>query len=105
MAVVISEDGHIDVLPELRDRVRKSEIERHVDALHRLADDVESDWHEHRNWLDEHRFYLNAEQCVQVNADLEKLEEAVRSQVGRPWVVVRPFHPDAEMNESYFCLE
>jgi len=105
MAVVVSEDGQINVFPALRPQVRRSEVEHHVAALHRLADKAEGDWHKHRNWLDEHRFYLNADQCRQVHEDLETLRVEVMKEVGVPWIIIKPFTPHSDMNNSYFLEE
>lgn len=105
VALVVSEDGHVNALPVLRPLVRRSEVERHVAALRSFADDPLSDWHRERNWLDGHRFYLNAEQCAQVNEDLKKLEARVQSEVGAIWMVVALFKPDPEMNDSFFETE
>lgn len=101
MAVVVSEDGQVNVLPALRPQLRRSEVEHHLAELHRLADTADGDWHKHRNWLDKHRFYLNAVQCRQVNEDLEKLYAEV-TRVGAIWWSIAPLEPHPEMNDSYF---
>lgn len=105
VALVVSEDGHVNALPTLRPQVGRSEVARRVARLAALAGDVDSDWHKERNWLDEHRFYLDEAQCETVNGALKKLEVNTGSEVGRIWVVVAPFVPDPEMNESYFLPE
>jgi hypothetical protein len=64
-----------------------------------------SDWHKERNWIDEHRFYLNSAQCAQVNEGLKMLEAKVRSEAGAIWMVVALFKPDPEMNDSFFETE
>lgn len=102
VAFVVSEDGKVNVLPELRPLVRSSEVNRHVATLHSFADDPLSDWHRERSWLDEHRFYLNAEQCAQVNDDLKKLAAKVTTEIGAVWWAVAPFEVDPDMNDSYF---
>lgn len=100
VALVVSEDGHVNMLPELPPLIRRSEVAGRVAALHALADDVWSDWHRERNWLDKHRFYLSEEQCAQVNADLAKLKAA--SEGEGLLFGGRPFAPDPAMNDSFF---
>ena len=94
VALVVSEDGHVNALPALLPQIRRSDLEHHVTRLTELADDVESDWRKDRNWLNEHRFYLSAEQCDAVAAAIKKLEVATMSQVGALWMPVAPFEPD-----------
>lgn len=101
VALVVSEDGHVNVLPELPPLLRRSEVELHVAALHAIADDVWSDWHRERNWLDEHRFYLSEEQCAQANRDLGKLKAASEEE-GLLWWPEKAFAPDPRMNDSFF---
>jgi hypothetical protein len=105
VALVVSEDGHVNALPNLRPLLQRSEVIRHVTALHKLVDDPMSGWHKERQWLDQHRFYLSAAQCAEVNDDLKKLEMKVRSEVGAVWLVVEEFQPDPDMNDSYFQAE
>ena len=60
MCLVVSEDGYVNMLPTLRPQVRKSEIEKRVAQL--KTENTEN-CHKTRTWLEEHRFYLTAEQC------------------------------------------
>jgi hypothetical protein len=54
-----------------------------------------------RNWLDEHRFYLDDMQCKRINSALKRLEPIVIA-AGEIWVVLRDFEPDPKLNETYF---
>ena len=91
----------MNVLPELPPLLRRSEVELHVAALHAIADDVWSDWHRERNWLDKHRFYLSEEQCAQANRDLGKLKAASEEE-GLLWWPEKGLAPDPRMNDSFF---
>jgi len=98
MALVFSDDRTVDIVPLLKPQIRKAEIEKHVSELEEASVDV---YHGARNWLDEHRFYLNSTQCTRINAALERLGPIVMAD-GQIWVVVSKFEPDPELDESYF---
>ncbi|MBL1822871.1 hypothetical protein ELE64_33600, partial [Klebsiella pneumoniae] len=55
-----------------------SKIEQCVVTLEAATLD---NYHDSRNWLNDHRFYINAEQCARINAVLDKLD-AVPKEVG-----------------------
>jgi hypothetical protein len=57
-------------------------------------------YHKTRNWLDLHRFYLNASQCARVNAALERLG-ALPKEVGEIYIMTPPFEIDREWDDSY----
>ena len=98
MCLVVSEDGYIDLVPHLRPQLKKSDIDEHV-AL--LKSQTQEDFHKTRNWLDEHRFYLTAEQCGEVNRELKRIDEELQK-TGELRPMLPPFVPDPEMNESYY---
>ncbi|MDA9445652.1 hypothetical protein XI01_02595 [Bradyrhizobium sp. CCBAU 21360] len=57
-------------------------------------------YHQSRNFLDENRFYLNADQCRRVNEALDRIERGV-AEVGRIVWSTSKFKPDPEMNDGY----
>ncbi|MEM1043586.1 MAG: diadenylate cyclase [Bacteroidota bacterium] len=105
LAVVVSEDGMVDALPALRPQLDLAEIEtRLADLRHHRENPHESRTLFCRTeaWLRKHAFYLDAEQCEEVN-------EAVRS-VRQAWheaeptairVVDRPLAPHPDFDQSY----
>jgi len=64
LAIVVSDDRTVDIIPMLRPLVSRSMIEQHVT---RLENATIENFHDPRNWLDKHRFYLNLDQCSRVN--------------------------------------
>lgn len=97
LAIVVSDDRTVDVFPLLRPRVGRDEIEKMVSTLENATS---NNYYRSRNWLDEHRFYLNADQCWRVNAALKRIEasmEGERSIIFR----VSEFSPDSDMNDGY----
>ncbi|CAJ3721321.1 Uncharacterised protein [Burkholderia pseudomallei] len=101
LAIVISDDATVDVFPLLRPRVSRRRVEVEVSALEQASVDS---YHKHRNWLDEHRFYLDRSQCSRANAALARIEELERGRVSIR-VQIAQFVPDPSLDDSYFLEE
>lgn len=101
LAVVVSDDRTVDVVPLLRPRIKSSDISK---AIIELESSCKDDYHESVNWLDGHRFYLDQTQCDRINAALERISQEPR-EVGEGWVVRGEFVPDQDFNESYLEAE
>ncbi|MCT2225310.1 hypothetical protein [Microbacterium paraoxydans] len=109
LIVIVSEDGMINLLPNLRRRVSRNAVEKAVRALVAAATDpvdFEQAWKrsEHVRSL---AFYLSAEQANDANAAFEAIEQARERSVGPgetgiTRVGYTKLTPNLEMNESYF---
>ncbi|MBO6827730.1 MAG: hypothetical protein JJ879_16130 [Sneathiella sp.] len=96
-AIVISDDRTIDIIPKLRPLVSLSKIEQyiaHFEAANR------ANYHEARNWLNKHRFYLDSEQCCRINKAIERLD-ALPSEVGSIYIPTERFEPHLDFEKSY----
>ena len=102
MVIIVSEDGMINLLPDLRRRVDRARVERVVCQVESAAADDPDYEAFFRHWehLESLAFYLSAQQCERANAARERLENHRRSnsaiQVG--WARLAP---DPEMDGSY----
>ena len=97
LAVVVSDDRTVDVVPLLPLKIKPSAIQK---AIGELESSSKDDYHEWVNWLDLHRFYLDKIQCSRINAALERIGQEPR-EVGEIWLVRDEFVPDPDFNESY----
>ncbi|EGR4402042.1 hypothetical protein O1B84_002386 [Vibrio cholerae] len=97
LAIVVSDDRTIDIIPRLRRLVSRTRIEQHVV---RLEEATLHNYHDSRNWLDEHRFYVNAEQCSRINRAIERLD-ALPKEIGLIYLGTERFEVHPEMDESY----
>lgn len=97
LAIVVSDDHTVDILPLLRPQVRRGDIEANLATFEKATLD---DYHKSRNWLDSHRFYLNIDQCRRANVALERLE-AMPREVGEIYISTERFTPAPEMDDSY----
>src|SRR5664280_1731489 len=105
LAVVISEDGDVDMIPLLKSQIRPSDLSAILEEVGRLRDSPTSDGIRRvMKWLDAHRFYLSAEQCAKMNAAMKEFDEFIEKE-RELWICYARFTPDASMNESYFLEE
>jgi len=98
LAIVRSDDGMIDVIPLLRPRIEHRLIE---EALEKLQISTTKNYHAPRLFLDDHRFYLTAEECIRANLALDRLER-LPLEAGTMMIKTARFSPDPDLNESYF---
>lgn len=98
LAIVISDDNTVDIIPILRPQIRYDDIELNICMLENATLD---DYHIPQNWLDKNRFYCNQKQCMHINSALERIE-ALEREPGEFFVVTNRFQPDSRMNDSYF---
>lgn len=98
LAIVVSDDRTIDIIPRLRKLVSRSLLERHVAAFEAATLD---NYHESRNWLDNHRFYISSDQCNRLNAAITRLDDLPK-EVGLIYLGTNSFEAHPDMNESYF---
>lgn len=97
MAIVISDDATLDIVPLLRPRVEAALIERNLAAYETAS---LKNYYLPRLFLENHRFYLDAAQCERANAAIRRLD-AMPREVGLIYIGLSTFEPNPEMNESY----
>lgn len=102
--VVISDDGPVDLVPNLRPKVHRDQIEAAVEAF---CDACEADPPDGEEFARTHdqveklAFYLNEDQCRRINHAYEK-EMRRRLEAGGIAAYPSPLRPHPEMDESYF---
>lgn len=97
LAFVLSEDRTLDVIPLLRPRMSKKELEALVRNLEGASIDTYSAI---RYQLDAARFYLTAAQCERVNTTLERLDKLALTD-GQIVIGIALFAPDPQMTPEY----
>ena len=108
VAVIISEDGMVNLYPDLRPRIQKSEITKHLEILRSISTVNLLDDDKYRiamNWLSEHRFYLSSEQCDETNQLKRVCVEKPRTEPFTIRIIYDDLESNPEMNESYFLDE
>lgn len=97
LAIVVSDDRTVDIIPRIRGLVSRSKVEQHVATFEAATLD---NYHDSRNWLGSHRFYVNAEQCARINGTIDRLD-ALPKEVGLIYLGTERFETHPEMDESY----
>jgi hypothetical protein len=103
LIVVKSEDGFVNVVPDLKPRISRKELRESLQLLRGVVahDEVEP-WLLHRamSWFERHRFYLMPSICEEVNRLWRQGNERLFEDA---WRLQYPdFVPNSEMNDSYF---
>lgn len=106
LAVVVSEDGGIDFIPNLKPTIRRSRIDETISILEALANAKTINRLEYislMDWLEEHRFYLRQEDCSILNTIVPQLEDRLISEEkSSVRIIRRAFVPHAEMDEALY---
>lgn len=102
--VIISEDGMINLIPELRPQIRHSEILdkiKELKSLNELQEVERTKYYPIINWFENNEFYLSGDECEEVN-NLRKELEKKEKEPANIWIVRRDLKPNIEMEESYY---
>ena len=103
---MVSEDGTVDIVPDLRPRISRKELKQFLADLSYLLDQPtvgDDEYLRVMTWLNEHRFYLSSEACKMVNETWPKVEKKLPADSWkRQWDEFKPY---AEMDDSYFTQE
>jgi hypothetical protein len=105
LIVIVSDDGMIDVHPELAPRVRPEDVEQALFDLEAVgaAEDVSIEsFYAARERLRLFAFYLSRSQCERANEIVDRVDRQRFERTGTRLSVV-PFSPDPRMNDTYFA--
>lgn len=98
LAIVVSEDRTIDLVPLLRPQISKHELEERIRAFEKASTD---DYHLDQSWLNSHRFYIREPEAKRINSVLAVLNKLPR-EVGEIRYLVEPFQASSDADDSYF---
>lgn len=104
--IVISEDGMIDIIPNLKPQVKHSEIIKAISSFKDISQrETPSVKHFNRlmGYFGVQEFYLSQEECDEINSIRKAIEEKFDKESIR--IVYQDFKPNEEMNDSYFIKE
>ncbi len=110
IAIVVSEDGSIDLIPDLMPQIPKSIILNAIGELKKLNDEKTFDlkrFNRTMNILADFQFYLLPEMCNEINKlrqEIEKIRDKIIDAMAVR-IVYHDFVSYEQMNESYFLEE
>ena len=103
MVIIVSEDGMINLLPDMRRLVSRSDVDDAVAQAEAAVseDPVYEDFFRHWSSLEALAFYLDERQCARANDARARLEVHRNATSGTRtgWT---PMTPDPAMDDSYF---
>jgi hypothetical protein len=104
LLVIISEDGMINLIPNLKPQIKHSKIIESINKLEELSNLDQLNYKLYNKLMDlfeSMKFYLTEEECIKINQLRTKIEENDKDREGLR-VLRYDFRPNAEMNESYY---
>ena len=99
LAIVISQDGSIDIIPYLLPQIKRSEIQERMDKLATMAASSEINlkrWYELLQWFDRHKSYISRAEAIAINKDRRTIETLIRAT--KPELAIF-FHDDLPLVE------
>ena len=98
MAIIVSEDRTVDLVPFLRPPISRQELNARILSFEKASTE---DYHTDQNWLHERRFYIREPEAKRINAVLDRLDKVPR-EVGEIRYLVARFEPSLEVDDSYY---
>jgi hypothetical protein len=106
--VVISEDGIIDLIPNLKPQVKHSVIHKHINALVKLSETdkfLRKSFNRLMNFFRENDFYLSQKECTVVNKLRRMIEIKHKDTNDGVNMIWDSLVPNKEMNDAYYLKE
>jgi hypothetical protein len=98
MAIVVSEDKTVDLVPFLPPPISRQELDARIQSFEKASTE---DYHADQNWLHERRFYIREPEANRINAVLDRLSKVPR-EMGEIRYLVPQFEPSREVDDSYY---
>ena len=103
--VVVSVDGGVDIIPDLRPQIRHSEI---ADAIIKLREigkqkDINSkEFNLLMGYFQAKRFYIRPQECAEINELSKNIDKRITSNIK---ILHEELYPFKEMNDEYYLAE
>jgi hypothetical protein len=106
LAIIVSADGSIDIIPDLKPQISRDSVAERLTRLRQIADTPLDDstyrpYGEIMSWFSSHEFYLSSDQCEEINNLRRRIEKA-REATTTLQIIYRNLKPNEELNDSYF---
>nr|WP_145231254.1 DNA integrity scanning protein DisA nucleotide-binding domain protein [Gimesia algae] len=82
--IVVSEDGGVDFIPDLKPAIKRTEIDARINTLNEIAEGeliyqkFQRKYNDTMQWLSAHRLYLSDQNCQLINDLMKKIAEEAR---------------------------
>ncbi len=109
LAVVVSADGGVDFVPNLRPAIDRACIDQALSELHTIqgGDHINiRKFGQLVEWMDNHRFYLREDDCRELNELIANIDAKIDAQNPSAVRIIRhEYVHDPEMAESLYYLQ
>ena len=105
IAIVISEDGGVDVVPDPPPAIKRSSISAAIEELEAISKSEQiarRRYNELYDWFRMHRFYLLNDDCRRINIAVQEIEKGFDKEGRTIWISRESFNPDPRMDPSFF---
>jgi hypothetical protein len=106
LAVVVSEDGGVDLIPDPLPMIKRSLISAAVaemEQISRATPIPRRRYNDLYDWLRLHRFYLLPGDCDSINSSVKEIERRLaEEEPSDVWAVRETFKPDSRMQPSFY---
>lgn len=106
LAVVVSEDGGVDVIPNPPPMIKRSLISDAIAGMEQISQSAKilrRRYNDLFDWLREHRFYLLPDDCERLNSAVQEIERRLQEEYSSAVWVIRPkFEPDPRLQPSLY---
>lgn len=106
--VVISEDGMINLIPDLRPQIKHSTIKQSIEDFKELLDAENLDiktFNRGMHFFQSINFYLTQEECNNINSIRKEIEDKFSKDLVMVRIVFNDLEAHSEMNGSYYIEE
>ncbi|MBB6502960.1 diadenylate cyclase [Pedobacter cryoconitis] len=106
--VVISEDGWIDLIPDLKAQVKHTSIVAHIRELNKLSQTdkyLRKNFNRLMEFFQEHEFYLSPKECGTVNRLRRIIEFKYKDSDDGVRMIWNNLNPNSAMNIGYYVKE
>jgi len=109
LAVVVSEDGGVDLVPDLLPAIRPSEIDQVIADLEVIlgAPSVNTRrYNKLTQWLENRAFYLLEEHCAKINDVVKRIDDRIAKENPRGFHIIRKdFVPNSALDPDLYYDE
>lgn len=106
LAVVVSEDGGVDVIPDPPPMIKRSLVSDAIAEIEQISQSpriLRRRYNDLSDWLKEHRFYLLPDDCERINSAVQEIERRLREEFPSSiWTIPHKFEPDPMMQPSFY---
>ncbi|NAY91400.1 hypothetical protein GTQ34_05660 [Muricauda sp. JGD-17] len=105
MIVVVSEDGMINLIPDLKPQIRHSDITEAIDNFRKILESENINkkyFNRGMNFFKSVNFYLTEEECKTINSLRHQIEEKFADDLVWVRIVYEELKPNPDMDKSYY---